>query len=157
MQIHPNKELAAHLHASDPSNFTDPNHKPEIAVALGDFEVFAGWKPLPDIGFLFGTLPPLKKFLPNQDSQHIDDRSVREIYRRMLEANEESVRDTQDALARMSREDFGQQAYIKDLLPRLQEQYSNDDAGTLVALLYHPPLLSCSPTSQKISGRRKAN
>ncbi|MCJ1261762.1 hypothetical protein MMC22_001630 [Lobaria immixta] len=135
LQIHPNKELAARLHASDPSNFTDPNHKPEIAVALGDFEVFAGWKPLPDIRFLFGTLPPLKKFLPNQDSQHIDDGSVREICRRMLEANEESVRDTQDALARMSREDFGQQAYFKDLLPRLQEQYSNDDAGTLVALL----------------------
>lgn len=34
LQIHPNKEVAAQLHKKDPEKFADPNHKPEIAVAL---------------------------------------------------------------------------------------------------------------------------
>lgn len=44
LQIHPDKGLAAKLHAQDPEKFPDDNHKPEIAIALGKFEVFAGWK-----------------------------------------------------------------------------------------------------------------
>ena len=112
---------------------------------------------MPDIRSLFATLPPLKKFLPNQDAQHIDDRSVREICRQMLEAGEESVRETQDALAGITREAFGQQAYIKDLLPRLQEQYSKDDPGTLVALLYDLSSLICSMPFSKRFKNEKTN
>lgn len=63
LQIHPNKDLAAKLHAKNPEQFTDDNHKREIAIALGPFEVFAGWKPQPEIESLFDALPPLEKFL----------------------------------------------------------------------------------------------
>jgi len=56
LQIHPNKDLAAKLHAKNPDQFTDDNHKPEIAIALGPFEVFAGWKPQTEIDGLFEAL-----------------------------------------------------------------------------------------------------
>jgi mannose-6-phosphate isomerase len=36
IQAHPNKELAQKLHAEFPDKYKDPNHKPEIAVALSD-------------------------------------------------------------------------------------------------------------------------
>jgi len=36
IQAHPNKELAKKLHAEFPDKYKDPNHKPEIAVALSD-------------------------------------------------------------------------------------------------------------------------
>ena len=36
IQAHPNKELAKKLHAQFPDKYKDPNHKPEIAVALSD-------------------------------------------------------------------------------------------------------------------------
>ena len=52
LQIHPNKELAQKLHREQPEKFPDPNHKPEIAVALSRFEAFIGWKPLRDISVL---------------------------------------------------------------------------------------------------------
>lgn len=38
IQAHPNKELAVQLHARDPKNYKDPNHKPELIVALTPFE-----------------------------------------------------------------------------------------------------------------------
>jgi mannose-6-phosphate isomerase len=39
LQAHPNKSLAEKLFASDPKNYPDPNHKPEMAIALTDFQV----------------------------------------------------------------------------------------------------------------------
>jgi mannose-6-phosphate isomerase len=36
IQAHPHKELAAKLHAQFPDKYKDPNHKPEIAIALKD-------------------------------------------------------------------------------------------------------------------------
>ncbi len=45
LQLHPNREMAAELHKKDPSSYTDPNHKPEIALALTKFESFCGlWR-----------------------------------------------------------------------------------------------------------------
>ncbi len=46
LQVHPNKEFSAKMHADHPNEFTDPNHKPEIALALSEFEAFCGFKPL---------------------------------------------------------------------------------------------------------------
>ncbi|KAE9547512.1 hypothetical protein FO519_009274 [Halicephalobus sp. NKZ332] len=39
VQSHPTKELAKVLHARDPKNYPDDNHKPEMTIALTDFEV----------------------------------------------------------------------------------------------------------------------
>lgn len=36
IQAHPNKKLAEQLHAEHPDKYKDPNHKPEIAIALSD-------------------------------------------------------------------------------------------------------------------------
>ena len=36
IQAHPNKELAKKLHAKFSDIYKDPNHKPEIAIALND-------------------------------------------------------------------------------------------------------------------------
>ncbi|XBW38530.1 hypothetical protein QEN19_004119 [Hanseniaspora menglaensis] len=49
IQAHPDKSLARILHANDPSNYPDDNHKPEMAVAVTDFEGFCGFKPLEEI------------------------------------------------------------------------------------------------------------
>ncbi|KAL8823360.1 MAG: hypothetical protein Q9191_005925 [Dirinaria sp. TL-2023a] len=134
LQIHPDKDLSARLHAKDPEKFTDPNHKPEIAIALGPFEVFAGWKPNNDIKVLFDTLEPLKKFLPNSHL-HFNNDSIRSICQNIFKASDETIKETQEALQKIPRERYGTQSYILDVLPRLQEQYSTEDPGNLVALL----------------------
>ena len=133
LQIHPDKELASRLHKQDPEKYTDDNHKPEIAVALGKFEVFAGWKPNAEIESLF-ALGPLKRFLPEKHSP-FNNETLKYIGRTILEASDDVIATTQEQLAKVPRESLGDQAYILDLLPRLQKQYSKQDPGNLVALL----------------------
>lgn len=133
LQIHPNKELATKLHEKDPENFTDPNHKPEIAVALSKFETFAGFKPLTLIEPEF-KLDPLRQFVP-QGTHKWTDATLREVTRNILKADESTIQKVQEQLSQVSKSDLGDAAYILDLLPRLQEQYGPKDPGTLVALL----------------------
>ena len=38
IQAHPNKKHAEKLHAERPDVYKDPNHKPEMAIALTEFE-----------------------------------------------------------------------------------------------------------------------
>ena len=133
LQIHPDKDLATKLHEKDPENFTDPNHKPEIAVALSKFEVFAGFKPLDEIAPLF-KLESLKKFGPEGSGEWTNE-TLRNATRNLLKLDRKEVRALQTDLALISRERYGKEAYIIDLLPRLQDQYGPEDAGSLVALL----------------------
>lgn len=49
IQAHPDKELAVHLHQQFPNMYKDPNHKPEIAIALTPFEALCGFRPIDDI------------------------------------------------------------------------------------------------------------
>ena len=45
IQAHPHKELAIHLHKTNPEWYKDPNHKPEMAIALTPFEALCGFLP----------------------------------------------------------------------------------------------------------------
>lgn len=134
LQIHPDKELSEKLHKEDPEKYTDPNHKPEIAVALGKFEAFVGFKPLQDIEQLV-QLDPLKQFLPQSSSGKFDNETLREITRNMLKAPEDAVAAALKGLRATPKEQFGKHAYILDLIPRLEEQYGQQDNGNLVALV----------------------
>lgn len=50
IQAHPDKYLAAQLHKKKPHMYKDPNHKPEMAIALtDDFEAMCGFRPIYDI------------------------------------------------------------------------------------------------------------
>lgn len=129
-----NKDLAAKLHEKDPDQFTDANHKPEIALALGPFEAFVGFKPLETIQKLF-ELEPLKKFLPEVKKPDFDDQTLKHVVETLLKASEDDVKNTNKALMDLPKEKFGEETYIPELIPRLSEQYDIEDNGTLVALL----------------------
>ncbi|KAJ4291269.1 hypothetical protein N0V88_006271 [Collariella sp. IMI 366227] len=137
LQIHPNKDLAAKLHAKDPDNFTDPNHKPEIAVALSKFEVFAGWKPLPEISPLFTNLTFLHPFVPPNTTTWTDA-TLRSVTRALLEADDNTIKSLHSQLLSAPPHLFHEipnAGPIQALLPRLQDQYGPVDPGSLVALL----------------------
>ncbi|KAF2460377.1 RmlC-like cupin domain-containing protein [Lineolata rhizophorae] len=135
LQLHPNIGLAESLHAREPNKFTDPNHKPEIGLALTEFEAFAGFKPLKDIERLLTTLEPLNKFIAPIRKTDYDDQSLKFAVHEMLSLDPDEVRQTEDALMKIPRENFGKDEYVLDMLPRLQEQYDKTDPGTLVALI----------------------
>ena len=43
IQAHPDKELAKLLHKVEPKVYRDPNHKPEMALAITEFEALCGF------------------------------------------------------------------------------------------------------------------
>ena len=122
LQLHPNKSMAADLHRRDPQNFTDPNHKPEIALALGKFEAFCGFKPLADINRLL-DLEPLQRFRPLIKKPAFDDQSLKHVVHTMLTSPDDLIAETGAQLMKLPKTAFGEDAYIPDLVPRLWEQY----------------------------------
>lgn len=132
LQIHPDIELSKKLHAQDPDQFGDTNHKPEIAIALSKFEAFCGFKPKHIIQQLL-ALEPLKQF--DTEKGQWSDNTLRGICKSMLTASEATVEDTLRELGNTAKGDFGKQAYILDLIPRLIDQYGTTDNGSLVALV----------------------
>lgn len=135
-QVHPNKELATKLHEQDPEQFTDSNHKPEIAVALGPFEAFVGWKPLSDIEPVL-ALQPLQHYHPDTNAP-FDNAALKKVVKKMLTDSDENIAKAQKELLKLSKEELGKAGYIHEMLPRLQKQYSADDPGNLVALYVNP-------------------
>ncbi|KAL5359136.1 RmlC-like cupin domain-containing protein [Aspergillus floccosus] len=132
LQIHPDKSLAEKLHQEDPQKFGDPNHKPEIAVALSKFELFAGFKTLQETEALM-KLKPLQRFVPA--NQPFDDDALRQICKAFLTLAPEVVAETIEGLVSLPEAQFGSQQYIPRMLERLRAQYSEFDNGNLVAAL----------------------
>ncbi|KAL5342801.1 RmlC-like cupin domain-containing protein [Aspergillus crustosus] len=132
LQVHPDKRLAEQLNLKDPDSFGDPNHKPEIAVALSEFELFAGFKPLKDVERLL-KIKPLDQFVPANSS--LNDDVLRDLCKTLLLLQPEAVSDTIKQLLSIGAAEFGEQQYIPGLLERLSKQYSEGDNGTLVAAL----------------------
>ncbi|KAK1756681.1 mannose-6-phosphate isomerase [Echria macrotheca] len=63
IQAHPNKKLAEQLHARDPKNYPDDNHKPEMAIAITPFEGLCGFRPVEEIAFFLKEVPALRQLI----------------------------------------------------------------------------------------------
>lgn len=59
IQAHPDKTLAERLHAERPQVYKDDNHKPEMAIALTEFEGLCGFRPLEEIAAALKDFPEL--------------------------------------------------------------------------------------------------
>lgn len=63
IQAHPNKKLAEKLHARDPKNYPDDNHKPEMTIAITPFEGLCGFRPLDEIAHFLENIPALRELV----------------------------------------------------------------------------------------------
>ena len=72
IQAHPNKKLAAELHAKDSKNYPDDNHKPEMTIAITPFEGFCGFRPLKEITHFLNTIPPLRELVGDEASKKLE-------------------------------------------------------------------------------------
>ncbi|KHJ84952.1 phosphomannose isomerase type I, partial [Oesophagostomum dentatum] len=67
VQSHPTKEEAILLHKNDPAHYPDPNHKPEMAIALTDFELLCGFRPAKEIYENLKGAPEVMSLVDNSD------------------------------------------------------------------------------------------
>lgn len=68
IQAHPNKKLAEQLHARDPKNYPDDNHKPEMAIAITPFEGLCGFRPLGEVAHFLETVKPLRALVGEDEA-----------------------------------------------------------------------------------------
>ncbi|WVQ84608.1 mannose-6-phosphate isomerase [Cryptococcus sp. DSM 104549] len=69
IQAHPDKPLARKLFDERPEVYKDPNHKPEMAIALTPFLAFLNFLPLPTLLLHLLTVPELSPLIPSQHVQ----------------------------------------------------------------------------------------
>ncbi|KAF1815620.1 mannose-6-phosphate isomerase [Eremomyces bilateralis CBS 781.70] len=73
IQAHPNKKLAEQLHAKDPKNYPDDNHKPEMTIAITPFEGLCGFRPLPEIAHFLQSIPPLRRLVGEDKAKSFEE------------------------------------------------------------------------------------
>ncbi len=96
IQTHPDKEQAKTLHAKDPKNYPDDNHKPEIAIAIDSLTAIAGFRPIEEIITNIKSLPELEEFIGkellenifNEKDSVINKRNVEKLYSAMMKSEE---------------------------------------------------------------------
>jgi mannose-6-phosphate isomerase len=69
IQAHPNKKLAEQLHARDPKNYPDDNHKPEMTIAITPFDGLCGFRPLAEISQFLATVPSLRSLVGDKEAE----------------------------------------------------------------------------------------
>src|SRR6218665_1018012 len=98
IQAHPNKCLAEKLHHDDPFHYPDANHKPELAIAITDFEAFCGFRPHEEIEFLLEHVPEFRKTVgENQAGKYViaekNRESLKELFSALMTAPEDLVKE----------------------------------------------------------------
>lgn len=102
-------------------------------MALSEFELFAGFKPLKEIEALM-SIKPLDQFVPAHAT--FDDELLREVCKKLLLLAPSTVSETVTQLLSLPESEFGtSQKYVPGLLRRVSKQYTEYDNGALVAVL----------------------
>ncbi|EAU39175.1 mannose-6-phosphate isomerase [Aspergillus terreus NIH2624] len=73
IQAHPNKKLAEKLHARDPRNYPDDNHKPEMTIAITPFEGLCGFRPLAEIVHFLQAVAPLRQLVGSDAASEFEN------------------------------------------------------------------------------------
>ncbi|KAI1422909.1 mannose-6-phosphate isomerase [Xylaria sp. FL1777] len=152
IQAHPNKKLAEQLHANDPRNYPDDNHKPEMAIAITDFEGLCGFRPLGEIAHFLASVPALRRlvgedvsqgFISTVRDQETDDaskeqnkRALRSAFSALMQSSPDEVASAAKSLvseADSKGAEFANQGTqstsgetMARLIARLNQQFPND-------------------------------
>lgn len=73
IQAHPNKRLAEQLHANDPKNYPDDNHKPEMTIAVTPFDGLCGFRPLVEVLHFLRTVPSFRNLVGDGTAASFED------------------------------------------------------------------------------------
>lgn len=73
IQAHPDAELAKELNAKFPNVYRDPNHKPELAIAITPMDAMCSFRTIPQIALYLQTVPELRAVVGEEIAQRFLD------------------------------------------------------------------------------------
>ncbi|XP_074267110.1 mannose-6-phosphate isomerase 1-like [Silene latifolia] len=144
IQAHPCKELAKKLHFRYPNVYTDGNHKPEMALAITEFEVLCGFVGLKDLQNILDSVPEISQLvdsdvvdrIANIDPKDGEDEvkaALRQLFTQIMSASDYViVKALSQLIDRLRKKD--ELTSIEKLVLRLEPQYPGD-VGLLAAFL----------------------
>lgn len=149
LQAHPSREQAADgfdrenragipIDAAN-RNYRDDNHKPEILIALTEFQAMAGFRPLAQTRELFDALscPACERYLPMLQPGPADEADLRGLFTTWITIPADTRYELIDAIVECARERSDRDDWIGEALRNvveLNERYPGD-VGVLGALL----------------------
>lgn len=144
IQAHPDKALARRLHASSPANYADANHKPEMVIALTNFECICGFRSLTAIRVLlagygeFVHLLALSGF-DLSSAEGSEDDILRRLFQAYMRSNDRDSTFQLDLLVERLRGERSRRPLdpLEGLLLRLHEQFPGDKGVFAPLIMNH--------------------
>ena len=125
IQAHPDKRLAEQLHAERPHVYKDPNHKPEMAIALSEkVRAMCGFRTLPEIQDHIQQYPEFAVVLGSDLADRVQAGAgeskalLREVFHKYVTAPEDVL-----------------QAQVETMVTRLRQMHAWDDVQRLILQL----------------------
>uniref|UniRef100_A0A0D6R0Q7 mannose-6-phosphate isomerase n=1 Tax=Araucaria cunninghamii TaxID=56994 RepID=A0A0D6R0Q7_ARACU len=150
IQAHPDKDLARLLHTAHPKVYKDSNHKPEMALALTEFEALCGFVSAQELKYVLQIVPEIESILGEERTQELvnielngqsDDygkMSLKNAFTQLMTSDKEAVA---EALLKIKKR-LNQENQVRTLTPkeqlvlRLEKQYP-DDIGVISAFFFN--------------------
>ncbi|ESK87995.1 mannose-6-phosphate isomerase [Moniliophthora roreri MCA 2997] len=155
IQTHPDKATAEKLHAEQPNIYKDPNHKPELALALTPFRALCGFQPLTRVANNLNSTPELAALVtptiveafvaisqtgctPDSPAAKI---ALRDLFSAVMTAPKELVKEqVENLVARYRESGSGADKDNVEMVLTLSEQFPGDIGIFCVFLLNHVTL-----------------
>lgn len=101
IQAHPNKAHAEQLHQASPAIYKDPNHKPEMTLALTNFEAMVGFQSYEKITEHIRKTPELSTLLgtSSESIETLTEQSLKELFTTLMCVSPDDVEKQLDALS----------------------------------------------------------
>lgn len=83
------------MHSNCPDIFKDPNHKPELLIALSPFKALCGFRPFTEINNFMTTIGPLRELLTQETegifTEFFSKSCLRKLYSDLLKSKDVDV------------------------------------------------------------------
>ncbi|XP_059451579.1 mannose-6-phosphate isomerase 1 [Corylus avellana] len=149
IQAHPDKELARTMHKARPDVYKDDNHKPEMALAITEFEALCGFISLEELKDVLRNVPEIVELVGSADANrilHLDEQDeeekaksvLRSTFTQLMLASKETITEAVSKIkSRLHKESQVRQLTDKELLVlRLEKQYPGD-VGVISAFFFN--------------------
>ncbi|KAG4926150.1 hypothetical protein GYH30_051504 [Glycine max] len=153
IQAHPDKELARTLHKLHPDLYKDGNHKPEMALALTNFEALCGFITLKELKGVLHTVPEIVELVGatntnlvlqtnDQDGEEKVKPVLQAVFTDLMSASKDRVTDAVNRLKSclLKKSEVRQLTDKEQLVLRLEKQYPADVGVIAAFFLNHVKL-----------------
>ncbi|KAF5791405.1 putative mannose-6-phosphate isomerase [Helianthus annuus] len=148
IQAHPDKELAGFLHTLKPNVYKDANHKPEMVVALTEFEALCGFisfkeleavlESVPEIMEVVGNAYPDQVLPVNVQNEEKQTQFLQSIFIKLMSAESKVVSAAVTKLiSRLNMENKTRQLTSKEELALKLENEHPHDIGVIASFFFN--------------------